>query len=78
MLPLRFPNSFFLRALYPKEPSLALVEFLEARFKNIEAGFHRCKSLLVAPFTVGALDGASSAHGEYPTSRSSCSLSRSS
>ncbi|RRT60294.1 hypothetical protein B296_00037341 [Ensete ventricosum] len=42
--------SFFLRALYPKEPSLALVEFLQARFKNIEAGFHRRKSLLVAPF----------------------------
>ncbi|RWV82405.1 hypothetical protein GW17_00056100, partial [Ensete ventricosum] len=27
---------FFLRALYPKEPSLALVEFLQARFKNIK------------------------------------------
>ncbi|RRT78241.1 hypothetical protein B296_00013507 [Ensete ventricosum] len=34
--------SFFLRALYPKESSLRLVEFLQARFKNIEAGFHRC------------------------------------
>ncbi|RWV95348.1 hypothetical protein GW17_00042031 [Ensete ventricosum] len=42
--------SFFLRALYPKEPSLALVEFLQARFKNIEAGFRRCKSLFVALF----------------------------
>ncbi|RRT38193.1 hypothetical protein B296_00050087 [Ensete ventricosum] len=42
--------TFFLRALYPKEPSLTLVEFLQARFKNIEAGFHRCKSLLVALF----------------------------
>ncbi|RRT37372.1 hypothetical protein B296_00053420 [Ensete ventricosum] len=28
--------SFFLRALYPKEPLLALVEFLQARFKNIK------------------------------------------
>ncbi|RWV84432.1 hypothetical protein GW17_00053853 [Ensete ventricosum] len=46
---LRF--SFFLRALYPKEPSLALVEFLQARFKNIEAGFHRSKPLFVAPFS---------------------------
>ncbi|RWW11458.1 hypothetical protein GW17_00024931 [Ensete ventricosum] len=41
---LRF--SFFLRALYPKEPSLALIEFLKTRFKNIKAGFHRWKSLL--------------------------------
>ncbi|RWW37934.1 hypothetical protein BHE74_00056875 [Ensete ventricosum] len=30
--------SFFLRALYPKEPSLALVEFLQARFKNVKRG----------------------------------------
>ncbi|RWW67981.1 hypothetical protein BHE74_00024524 [Ensete ventricosum] len=28
--------SFFLRALYPKDPSFALVEFLQARFKNIK------------------------------------------
>ncbi|RWW46642.1 hypothetical protein BHE74_00047409, partial [Ensete ventricosum] len=42
--------SFFLRALYPKESSLPLVEFLQARFKNIEAGFHYCKSLFMAPF----------------------------
>ncbi|RWW56617.1 hypothetical protein BHE74_00036653, partial [Ensete ventricosum] len=42
--------SFFLRALYPKESSLPLVELLQGRFKNIEAGFHRCKSLFVAPF----------------------------
>ncbi|RWW41591.1 hypothetical protein BHE74_00052907 [Ensete ventricosum] len=42
--------SFFLRALYPKKPSLALVEFLQARFKNIEASFHLCKPLLMAPF----------------------------
>ncbi|RWW43903.1 hypothetical protein BHE74_00050384, partial [Ensete ventricosum] len=42
--------SFFLRAFYPKEPSLALVEFLYARFKNIKVGFHHCKSLFVAPF----------------------------
>ncbi|RWW41412.1 hypothetical protein BHE74_00053111 [Ensete ventricosum] len=42
--------SFFLRALYLKEPSLTLVEFLQARFKNIEAGFRRCKSLIVALF----------------------------
>ncbi|RWV87097.1 hypothetical protein GW17_00050949 [Ensete ventricosum] len=39
--------SFFLRVLYPKESSLALVEFLQARFKNIEVGFYRCKSLFV-------------------------------
>ncbi|RZS21820.1 hypothetical protein BHM03_00054505 [Ensete ventricosum] len=51
--------SFFLRALYPKDPSLALVEFLQARFKNIETGFHRCKSLFVALFPVGAPDCAS-------------------
>ncbi|RWW85249.1 hypothetical protein BHE74_00006089 [Ensete ventricosum] len=64
-------DSFFLRALYPKEPSLALVEFLQARFKNIEVGFHHCKPLLVAFFPVGASDCASSARGEYLTSRSS-------
>ncbi|RZR86020.1 hypothetical protein BHM03_00013122 [Ensete ventricosum] len=45
---LRF--SFILRALYPKESSLPLVEFLQGRFKNIEEGFHHCKSLFVAPF----------------------------
>ncbi|RWW31568.1 hypothetical protein GW17_00003805 [Ensete ventricosum] len=43
--------SFSLRALYPNDPSLALVEFLQAHFKNIEVGFHRCKSLFVAPFS---------------------------
>ncbi|RRT81203.1 hypothetical protein B296_00009177 [Ensete ventricosum] len=42
--------SFFLRALYPKEPSLTLVEFLQAHFKNIEVGFRCCKSLFVALF----------------------------
>ncbi|RZR98314.1 hypothetical protein BHM03_00027634 [Ensete ventricosum] len=42
--------SFFLRALYPKEPLLALVEFLHARFKNIKAGFRHYKSLLMALF----------------------------
>ncbi|RWW67172.1 hypothetical protein BHE74_00025402 [Ensete ventricosum] len=42
--------SFFLRALYPKEPSLALVEFLQTRFKNIKADFRCYKSLLVALF----------------------------
>ncbi|RWW03806.1 hypothetical protein BHE74_00027896 [Ensete ventricosum] len=42
--------SFFLRALYPKESLLLLVEFLQARFKNIEASFHHCKSLFVALF----------------------------
>ncbi|RRT34640.1 hypothetical protein B296_00057734 [Ensete ventricosum] len=42
--------NFFLRALYPKEPSLALVEFLQARFKNIEVCLCRYKSLLVALF----------------------------
>ncbi|RWW23841.1 hypothetical protein BHE74_00051458 [Ensete ventricosum] len=47
-LDLRF--SFFLRALYPKELSLTLVEFLQAYFKNIKVGFHRCKSLLMALF----------------------------
>ncbi|RWV87401.1 hypothetical protein GW17_00050600, partial [Ensete ventricosum] len=34
----------------PKKPSLALVEFLQARFKNIKMGFHRRKPLFVAPF----------------------------
>ncbi|RRT45081.1 hypothetical protein B296_00031651 [Ensete ventricosum] len=30
--------------------SLAFVELLQTHFKNIEAGFHHCKSLLVASF----------------------------
>ncbi|RRT54747.1 hypothetical protein B296_00039437 [Ensete ventricosum] len=42
--------SFFIRALNPKDPSLALVEFLQARFKNIETGFHHYKSLFMASF----------------------------
>ncbi|RRT63163.1 hypothetical protein B296_00029328 [Ensete ventricosum] len=71
-LDLRF--SFFLQALYPKEPSLALAEFLHARFKNIEESFYRCKSLLVALFPDWRSRCTSSARGEYPTSRSSCSL----
>ncbi|RWV80900.1 hypothetical protein GW17_00057749 [Ensete ventricosum] len=60
--------SFFLRALYPKESSLRLVEFLQARFKNIEAGFHRCLSLWLL-FPVDEPDCASSAQVEYTTSR---------
>ncbi|RZS00548.1 hypothetical protein BHM03_00030269, partial [Ensete ventricosum] len=52
---LRF--SFFLRALYPKESSLPLFKFLQARFKNIKAGFHRYKLWLF--FSVGAPDCAS-------------------
>ncbi|RZS08943.1 hypothetical protein BHM03_00039989 [Ensete ventricosum] len=55
--------NFFLRALYPKEPSLALIEFLQVS--------------LWLRFSIGAPDCAS-ARGEYPTSRSSCSLPRSS
>ncbi|RWV90866.1 hypothetical protein GW17_00046893 [Ensete ventricosum] len=42
--------SFFLRALYPEEPSWALVEFLQTRFKNIKAGFYRYKPLLMDSF----------------------------
>ncbi|RWV88851.1 hypothetical protein GW17_00049033 [Ensete ventricosum] len=48
LVDLRF--GFFLLALYPKEPSLALVEFLKARFKNIEVGFRHWKPLIVALF----------------------------
>ncbi|RWV91183.1 hypothetical protein GW17_00046549 [Ensete ventricosum] len=64
--------------LYLKEPSLALAEFLQARYKDIEVGFLHYKPLLVAPFRVGVLNCASSTRGEYPTSCSSCSLSHSS
>ncbi|CAL9075037.1 unnamed protein product, partial [Musa textilis] len=35
-------------ALYAKKPTLALVEFIQARFKNIQAGFHRCDPLSMA------------------------------
>ncbi|RWW70783.1 hypothetical protein BHE74_00021521 [Ensete ventricosum] len=34
--------------LSPKKTSMALVEFLQTRFKNIEAGFRHCKPFLVA------------------------------
>ncbi|URE40114.1 GDP-fucose protein O-fucosyltransferase [Musa troglodytarum] len=40
--------SFFLRALYPKKLSFVMVEFLQARFKNIQAGFRHRESLFMA------------------------------
>ncbi|RRT57474.1 hypothetical protein BHE74_00043418 [Ensete ventricosum] len=48
LVDLRF--RFFLQALHPEEPSLALVKVLQTRFKNIMAGFHRYKPLLVVFF----------------------------